>query len=348
MRILLLAPNYIGLHEPIMTEFSRHGYTVVWIEDVDISFNFRLYRKRLNKFRCKVMTFIKQPHKCFWNRVLSEVHEGDCLRNQQFDVFFCINGRTLCPELFEWLNQMPNLKKVLYVWDSSSIFDFYHYKNQFDKCFTFDPRDAVKYSGISYLPFYWFETGNHSEKIKYDISIIGTDHDNRFNIVSHILPQVKKSGLSYFFKVKLFKPDFSHIFFYKFRMRFSKELREIVMRANEQYELSLKSEISLDQLISPTEYAKIMDQSRCILDTDRGLQSGFTPRVIWALARGKRIVTTNTHFIEAPFYNPEQISIISREHPVIDVEFITNNKTYPVHEYIRDLRIDKWITRVLE
>lgn len=306
----------------------------------------------LNKTRCKVNTILKHPSKKVWDKIFKERAEE---LKTPFDIFFCINGRTLCKELFAFLDKMSNLKKVLYVWDSISVFDFYRYQDRFNRCYTFDLDDSVNVPGVVYKPLYWLIIGelplhccSSVETKRYDISIVGSEHDNRFEIVNKILPQVKDAGLSYFFRVQIGKPSFSHVFLYKFRMRYMASFRRIVEYAEAKYERDRKNEIAMEDIIPPAEYAEIMHHTTCVLDTDRGTQSGTTPRVIWALAMGKKIISTNRNLLRAPFYSPEQISIIDRENPVIDIDFIKDNRTFSIHPEIEKLRLDKWVKNFIE
>ena len=333
----------MGLHISIIKELKKQGHEVVWIDDKDIPYNFRIPRTPQNRIRCKINACIKRPHKAYWHKIWKNRSVNF---RQPFDVFFCINGRSLCPELFSWLNAMPNIKKVLYLWDSESIFDFFYYRDEFDKIYTFDQEDAQKYTNVRFLPLFWFDTKESTEK-KYDISIIGTDHDNRYDIVERILPQVKETRLSYFFKIMIFKPDFSHIAFYKTRLKYSSSLQKIVKNSEDIYYKRLSSEIAMTQPISPEVYNHIMDQTSCILDTDRGTQSGTTPRAIWALAKGKKIISTNRNFLNAPFYNSEQIRIIDRDNPILDIDFIKNDKLFDMHPYFEKLRLDNWVKEIM-
>lgn len=73
--------------------------------------------------------------------------------------------------------------------------------------------------------------------------------------------------------------------------------------------------------MSVEETERIISESSCILDTDRESQTGTTPRVIWALASGKKILSTNKNLIKMPFYNEKQIHIIDRNTPIVDIDF---------------------------
>lgn len=346
MRILFLAPAYAGLHIPIIEEMKRQGHKVVWITDESIPYDLRVPRSGLlNRGRCRLNTLIARPQKQIWDKIFQE-HATELAH--RFDLFFCINGRSLCREIFSYLNKMPNIRKVLYVWDSTTVFDFYKYQEEFNKCYTFDFLDSQNIPGLIYKPLYWINNPKVSrrsqeEKRYYDISIVGSDHDNRFEIVDKILTSIKQAGLSYFFKIQIFKPCFTHVFLYKIRLKYMAGFREMVQKAELRYEQSCKNEIAMKEIIPPNEYTEIMRNSRCVLDTDRDTQTGITPRVIWALAMGKKIISTNRNLLLAPFYNPEQISIIDRNNPIIDIDFIKDDKVFSIHPEIENLKLDNWV-----
>jgi len=89
-----------------------------------------------------------------------------------------------------------------------------------------------------------------------------------------------------------------------------------------------------------------MINSTCILDTDRPTQTGTTPRVIWALALGKKIVSTNTNLLRLPFYDDKQIKIIDRSNPIIDIDFINEPFEKKNADYLIELRIDNWVKQL--
>ena len=94
---------------------------------------------------------------------------------------------------------------------------------------------------------------------------------------------------------------------------------------------------------------RIILESNCILDTDRECQTGTTPRVIWALALGKKIVSTNLNLKNMPFYNEEQIVFIDRNNPILDIDFVKSRKeVFTINDYILNLRIDNWINNFIQ
>lgn len=91
-----------------------------------------------------------------------------------------------------------------------------------------------------------------------------------------------------------------------------------------------------------------MLQSRCILDTDRESQSGTTPRLIWALAMGKKVITTNKNITRMSFYDKEKILIIDRRNPVLDMNFINSPVSGTcMSKDLQNVRIDNWCKSII-
>ncbi len=94
---------------------------------------------------------------------------------------------------------------------------------------------------------------------------------------------------------------------------------------------------------SPDEMNKIMAESRSVLDTDRELQGGTTPRLIWAMALNKHIFTTNKKIIELPFYKSDSIHIIDRNDPYVDLALASNSQDINTRNDVLNYRIDNWV-----
>ncbi len=214
----------------------------------------------------------------------------------------------------------PDLKSVLYLWDNSQFYDYYHYAFLFDKIMTYDINDSIKYN-VKLLPFYWQPVSADLLNLptKYKISIIGSNHNGRYAIVQNIDKQLNTiygGTKTWFLKI------------------FDKTMP--------------KDNIIIHHPLPIDETLRIMIQSECILDTDRASQSGTTPRLIWALAMGKKIITTNVNIKRMPFYNPTMINIIDRNNPIIDKTFLESHYIKTDNTYLHTLRIDNWIKNFLE
>ena len=103
-----------------------------------------------------------------------------------------------------------------------------------------------------------------------------------------------------------------------------------------------------DKPIPVEQVNEIISSSKCILEIDREGQCGITLRDMWALASCKKIITTNYFLKKLPFYNAKQITFIDRKNPVIDIDFIKNDVTFEISDYIVSQRVDNWVSRLLD
>lgn len=311
MNILFLAPSYNNLYIPVLNAMRRAGHNVIYIEDKELRFTpYRKDKGWLGWIKRKIKYlyyFIFNIEKRYWEKKIRCNYE----LSNRFDVLFCIQGLSFCKYLLTYLKQNNEyLKTSLYVWDSNTIFDFSRNFKLFDKVYTFDLFDSLQFR-ISFLPFYW--TSSSVCNAKYDISIIGTEHDGRLRIVEQIAKQLDGKNVKFYFKILSTDPQ------------------------------EFNSPYVIRELLPVSIVERIVSESNCILDTDRETQTGTTPRVIWALANGKKIISTNSNFKKMPFYDKNQIMIIDRDNPIVDINFIKDKINFPISEYVNMLHIDKWI-----
>lgn len=310
----MLVPSYMDLYKPIVEELKRQGHSIHIVFDqsfLEEDYNYPwlgIREKIVRRIKC----MINRPISSFWK----ERFQKDEGLNMPYDFFFCING---CSLNDYFLNQIeknsPKIRKVLYLWDDSTFYGYFQYVRRFDRVVTFDLEDSKKYH-VEFLPIYWTPTCIKKRDEKYTISMIGTNHSNRLSVVQKIATQIQNGGGNFFFKI------------------LDTSLQESAYVTH--------SPITQEELLT------IMSQSRCILDTDRPSQTGTTPRLIWALAMGKKVITTNTNIIKMPFYTKEQISVINRDNPIIDLDFVFNSSNMDMSPYLTSLRIDMWVKELLK
>lgn len=339
MEILLLAPTYLDLYLPIKTELEKQGNNVLFIEDVTPKF-YPYYRKGLLKnlvyktLHC--LRNLDRLYKEFWD---SKIDDHSLLFHR-FDCFICINGTSLHPYFFEILTENnPGIIKKLYLWDTNKYYDFERFIPFFDECYTFDLDDSQKMH-IGYLPFYYIDNKDDTEEI-YDAFCIGTLHDNRLAILKDIATQLDEMSCSYFFKV-VYSPvslNYKNKILYYISSLFDNKTNRLEMK----YKMGLLGDSLLTtRVFSLLEYNKIMKQSRVVIDTDRETQKGLTPRLVWAIALGKSIVTTNQNLLKDPYCPKNGVWIIDRDNPVIVKDMMKPNNL-DVDNKVKELEISKWV-----
>lgn len=229
----------------------------------------------------------------------------------------------------------------LYLWDTNKYYDFERFVHFFDKCYTFDLEDA-QIMNIGYLPFYYVDNKDDVNE-EFDAFCIGTLHDNRLSILKNIASQLDALSSSYFFKVVYspIKLTFKNIILFSISSLFRDKtsIREM------KYKLGLLSDDLLTtQRYSLQEYNSLMKKSRVIIDTDRESQAGLTPRLVWAIALGKTIITTNKRFLDNPYCPQKGIWIIDRDNPVIKRDMLVSNDS-DVDLKVKELEIGKWVKK---
>lgn len=347
MEILFLAPNYLGLHDPIICGLEAKGHHVVYVEDQLLPFYPYFRRSKINSILYNIIHFFRNTNKLYdeyWQHTI----ESHRLNKYQFDVLFCINGTSLHSFFFNFISSnYPYIKKSLYLWDTNEHYDFSRNIPFFDKVFTFDRNDANKME-VKYLPFYFpnflKESGN--DIIKYDAFCIGTLHDNRLAILENIARQMDKLGLKYLFKVvcQARTPSMIDLIVYYLHYLIDNKYQ----REERKYRLGLKSnKFITSEMYSIEEYTSLMRQCKVIIDTDKPSQSGLTPRLVWALALGKRIITSNSHVETDPYCSGGNVIVFNRNNPIVTKDMFNDDNIYKSN-LIKDLNLTSWLDNFID
>lgn len=345
MKILFLTQTYLNLYKPIETELIKQGHEVYTIADKILSFdhyyscNF-FFKRWLNGFLIKLS---ESRFKLYWkNRIKMDVH-----LQESFDFLLVINGYSFHPYFLDFLKMRNrNIRSCLYIWDSNKYYNFFRHLPYFDKVLTFDYDDSKLINENAFLPFYWVPVNRILPYCDLDVCCIGTNHDGRYKILSKVKPQLEKANLAS--KISVCCPIVAPPHYYnlkKIKWKLLKQIDKI-----EYWNIAtgvMNNSIIERKYYSIDEINNFILRSWCVLDTDREIQTGITPRVIWALALGKKIISTNENLQRMPFFNKNQIRIIDRLNPVIDVDFVKEKCFFEQNEYIQNLRIDKWVKKLL-
>lgn len=338
MKIFFLTQFYFDLHKPILAELERQGHEVFLVQDVILPRDpyFRQISP-VKRFLWKVRWNLCQTLPNYWRKKI----ETDDAYNEKYDLLLCIDGTSFHPFLLQHLKgNNPQIKASLYLWDTNKYYDFFKYNKCFDKVQTFDLDDAIE-EGVNLLPSYWCPS--KVQNSKYKLLMVGSDHDDRIDIVTKIYNQLQDTGLSAYIRIIINEPKRTDGL-----CIFSKRREKNYMRRLSEFETKKKLPFTSVQSVPIEEIVYLIDSSDCILDTDKPIQTGVTQRVIWALARGKKVISTNYNLKRMPFYNDRQIRFIDRDNPIIDVNFINNNDTFVICNEIANLRIDKWIHLLID
>ena len=95
-----------------------------------------------------------------------------------------------------------------------------------------------------------------------------------------------------------------------------------------------------------TLYAIYAD-SKCIVDVENPGQHGLTMRSIETLGLRRKFITTNADIINYDFYNPNNILVIDRKNPIVNMSFFDKAYEELPKEIYEKYSLRSWIINVL-
>ena len=313
-RILIISPRFFGYETRIVKRLEELGSEVVWLDD-----------RPSNSMHTKL---IMRYFPFLYKKVINDYYKKNI--HDVFTHVLVISAESLSYENICFLrNETKANRLILYVYDSlenkKRLLPIIKY---FDKCFTFDPEDALKYNFIFRPLFFTSDVGcNESLHVKYDISFVGTGHSDRVEIIEKIKHQCEIMGISYFLYLYLQSP----LVYYFYKILKLKKFKNIKKRYFNYKPLTYD------------DYIDISESSNVIIDIEHPRQKGLTMRTIEMLGKEKKLITTNSNIKKYDFYDENNIFIIERNNPVINKKFFENKyEKLPEHLYYK-YEINGWL-----
>lgn len=347
MKILFIANPHLNLYKDIEQEFRNQGHEVTLV--LDRLLRFDPYNSDAKCRKLKELVFVKicNIYSCYWKFMIRK----DKRLSDSYDILFVLSGVSIGEYLIKYLECInPQLKKILYTWDSCNYYNYTRLLQWFDKCYSFDILDVENDSRWNLMPIYYKTSENdNNPTLIYDLFCIGTNHDERYNLFRQIIPQIQKAGLKYYIKIvePIQKVAFMQMLkYYIVRLLFHKHYSSFI----DQIHFILENDVwNLKRLnlMTNNEYMQYSRASRCVFDTQREGQGGLTARFIWGLANGKKIVTTNKWAYYYSFVNPHQVFIIDRKNIQIPTNFIKSPLGVSDLADVSFLQIDNWVRKIL-
>ena len=296
-RILLIAPHYFNYDVMIKDYLEKKGFVVDLMNDRP--YNSNIFKAIIRVNRSIIDHYLSYFYKTQFLQISPQ---------QSYDLLFVIQGEGLTPRFLKWMRaKIPFTPMVYYLWDSLENKPQLQ-KNipYFDRVITFDYKDA-KRIGFDFAPLFFsrkikFAKSAKSAKSLYDISFVGSIHDDRALVIKNLkknLPHLKLF-------VYLYTP--SQWIFY-IRLLLNKDFFETDF-----------NDLHFKQL-PYDEVQRIRKQSKVILDIHHRNQSGLTMRTIETIALQKKIATTNSDIKHYDFYDPHNIFILDRKNLKIPTSF---------------------------
>ncbi|PKP23308.1 MAG: hypothetical protein CVU05_00225 [Bacteroidetes bacterium HGW-Bacteroidetes-21] len=290
----------------IIDELKKMGADVTYFSD---SPDYMLFRKSPSSIK-KIIINLYNKH------LLNEIRE------KRFDFVFVIKGEYLSNIFLEKIRLLnPDSKFILYLWDSSTNYNYSDKLVCFDQKLSFDRLDCEKYKDLTYLPLFYIDTFKKKKtyNLIYDLFSIGGGVYYRKPILKNLIANLNNPDIKCMFYL-LSKKDFILGF--------------------------LKKEKYFRYLFLPISHNKFIEklfESTAIVDIQHEKQAGLTMRTIEVLASGKKLITTNNHIKEESFYNENNICVINRENPIIPANFLKRKMTpvdmsnYTLHSFLTNI-----------
>ncbi|EGM78166.1 hypothetical protein Rhein_1586 [Rheinheimera sp. A13L] len=325
-RVLFISPSFFGYEYEIISQLENMGAVVQYFDERPFSSSIAKICNRVNlKF------FIKKTIRQHYEKMLKAAADN------AFDYFFVISPETMTANFVERLKVInPNIKTLLYMWDSIANKDAESVLHLFNKVFTFDRDDRDLFPNVEFLPLFYSKVFSRSSgvvsinsDIKYAACFIGSAHSDRAKVVKKIVKEFDRRGMKTF--VFLFCPG--KLFFW---------LRKLF--TNEYAGMSVK-EFSFTSL-SKKEIQDVLDSSDIVIDIEHPSQTGLTMRTIEMLGYGKKLITTNADIVNYDFYDPNNIAVVDRNAPVLTDAYIQSVYKTPMNSVVLSYSLKVWLEKI--
>lgn len=334
--ILLFCANFYGYDILIRDNLLKLGAKEVILKD-NITFNDD-NRDPVSKKR-KIFNRLIQPkkRKLWTQKLISEISE------KKIDILFCVQYMPFSKWFIDYLRRKnPKLHTLLFLWDDIATFPNYtDYYSLFDKIYSFDQGDCINNPTFKYLPDFYLPNNNNKEyEQKYDVTFIGTLNmrgTKRINFLNKLDQFCKENNLKSFLYLRYYtnqnhKRLIDYIFPNTELKKFNSVLNESI-----HFDFMKTSNIPLQKV------EEIQNKSKCLIDINYGNRCGYTLNVISAIAKGKKLITTNKNISNEKFYDPNNICIVDIDYPIFSKSFF-RSVAKPVD--ISYLRIDNWLLEI--
>lgn len=325
--IILISPSFFNYDYEIKKELERQGANVFLYSDRPSD---NIYVKIIIRLCPKALKYT--IHRYY--KIIASAN-----KKRDIDYIFFIKCESALPDDLSLLkNMFPSAKMILYLWDSICHIKYFDKKKKFfDTIYTFDDFDFKRNQSIKFLPLFFiplYEIDKQTNmKCKYDISFMGTMHSDRSTILLRIKEICESYGFTYFFKLYV-QNKFMFMLYYITKRDFRKLWR--------------KSNIIIFNKQSALEISNAFKISNCVLDLNHPSQEGLTMRTIEIMGLNKKIITTNLNIKKYRFYKDDMISIIHRDHIILDSNFIKNESDSYEKKERKRYTIETWCKTIFD
>ena len=267
-RVLLTAPRFYTYPEDLYKALLDLGYDAELVVYPKRYIAMPIFPGSPYHFIRKLYSLIKSDFSDY-GKYCKKRTEG-----RGFDYLLSINIPVSKEYVQELRTKNPELKTIMYLWDSINRFDVRNYISMYDRVFTFDYSDSKKY-GFNYSINFWSVAHGIIVKDNIDYFFVGKFSFDRADYLTKLIKNNPNS--SFFIKLLVTK----------------KSLYKKWVKTRDAYDFELMKKFITYDAIPLYESTKYLMEAKCIIDIESYCQNGLSQRNILALAKGKKLLTTN-------------------------------------------------------
>lgn len=310
-KILFIGPNFFDYENIIARKLKEKGADFLFFSEKKDGLLFGI----LNNIHPAIINFYQ---KIYYRFILKKIQK------ESFSHFFLIRGYKIPVFFLEKLKNLnPNIKFILYQWDSNINNPYFHILNYFDKASSFDLNDCKEKKELNFLQLFYTEEVleiSKCDSVEYEYFCFSSFTIDRYTQTIKFIKYCRENNKS--IRSFCFIPKTTY-----FRLKFINRI-------------SLNKDFLSFSPMSRKNYLKNLSECSTVVDLSHDTQTGLSMRVIEAFGAGKKVLTTNKSVINNPIYSTDWIQIIDinnlKIHP-----FTNNNKPDR-----RQMFIDMWLKNI--
>lgn len=316
-KITILSLDLYGFNKFIAEKLEELGVETTYISSADFSYKYKNTSERVvNFFRKNLLNKnIKKLKQTEY--VLNELSKSKGLQ----DAILVVDPAHFNNEILDAVRKKTS-KLIAYNYDSIAKLDLpKNMVSYFDEFYSFDIQDCETY-GFRYLTNFIYLPKHEIplEPYKTKAFVIQSKCNERIYTLSKIADQFDQLGI---------------------------ENYEILVYGKKQNDINPHI-VFKDQRTSLEILKQKYIDSEIFVDLVRDGQLGLSFRIFEAMAMQKKIISTNKTLKDYDFYNSNNILIIDKENPIIDMNFLNNNYTPIPDEIYKKYTLESWISTVFE
>ena len=327
-KVLLTAPDFYDYPEILRSALIDLGFEVVLFLYPKSYLYMPVFPMAKTHFLRKIYSLFRNDFDDFSKYCITH------LRSLRFDYLLSIN-LPVSNRLIQLLKKnIPTMKSILYLWDPLCKFNVLPYASNYDKVYTFDPKDAVDYN-LRYKINYWKNTTVSDMRVRKencDLVFVGKFSKSRADMLVSIIQG--NPHLNFF--VRLFCKHFQNKNSY--RNWFAG--KDMVYR-------KIFSSILIEETMPIEIVNTYILRSRGIIDIELLPQYGISQRVIFALANKKKVITTNPYLLSDKTFADQVLDICNIGNGL--EEWLRRPiERYALYDEIQRSEVHQWAIDVLE